>query len=100
MHLQIVCYPTDAGPLYSKVYENVIDSDEHSAARSAFWRYRTRVSLKHLLYSLDREDHKVLHKFLHQVGIVLCLENQRGSTYTAHLGKYTVIQRIHLRNFT
>ena len=58
----VYCY-ADNDVLYSKIYE----SEEESDAHSALWRYRTRLSLKHLLGSAQTKSYKVLNKFLEQV---------------------------------
>ena len=62
------CY-ADTNVLYSKIYESKEEDDAHSA----LWRYRTRLSLKHLLGSAQTTSYKVLNKFLEQVFFVIFL---------------------------
>ena len=52
------------------MYESKTESDDQSAVHAALWRYRTRVSLEHLLHSIKSKDHKILSNFLHQVQFI------------------------------
>ena len=65
MYMQHLFY-VDTGTLYSKVYESAEETDSFSA----LWRYRTRLSLEHLSYSIQSKNHIILNKFLKQV--LLC----------------------------
>ena len=53
----------DADTLYSRIYESTKETDPHSA----LWRYRTRLSLEHLSYSIQTKSYKILNVFLKQV---------------------------------
>ena len=58
----IVIY-IDTDVLYSKIYERTGKGDSYSA----LWRYRTRLSLKHLSGSAETKNYKILNNFLEQV---------------------------------
>ena len=57
----------DNESFYARIYETSVSTDNRNAVQSALWRFRTRVSLEHLLYSLNTKDHLLLSKFLQQV---------------------------------
>ena len=61
-NVMFIYYP-DTDVMYSKIYESKEESDSYSA----LWRYRTRLSLMHLLGSTQTKNYKILNAFLEQV---------------------------------